>query len=304
MWNRVIKDPSHGQLIEINTWGLAAAEGNRFAGITQVVGNLHPGATYEFSLYGLMREEAAHPGEDPYRYRVQWGYAVADGDPSESDITNWVELPWNDIYLRTDPGPMLAYATRFQAPGQQIIVGIRAWKKWGTVQRELDVNLDAIRLVSCAGGVKPWPDGGGGRGPGCVYIVMRGDTLGRIAARNHTSVQTLAGLNRIANPNVIYVGQRLVLPCGDGAAPVGGDPAPAPAPQRPVVVVVTKPSELQPLPAPDGQSCSAWHVVMKGDTLGRLASRYSSSAAAIAARNRLANPNVIYVGQKLCIPAH
>jgi hypothetical protein len=34
----------------------------------------------------------------------------------------------------------------FEAPSSEITLFIRAWKKWGTAQRELDVNLDAITL--------------------------------------------------------------------------------------------------------------------------------------------------------------
>lgn len=42
------------------------------------------------------------------------------------------------------------------------------------------------------------------------YRVQRGDTLGRLATRYGTSVRSIASANRIANPDRIYVGQRLV----------------------------------------------------------------------------------------------
>jgi hypothetical protein len=245
MWPRVISDGAHGQLIEINTWGFAAADPDRFAGIYQVVHRLKPGATYEFALSGLLREEAKHPGEDGFRYRVQWGYAIADADPSEADITNWVELPWDEIYLRTDPGPMLDYSVRFHPPAKNIIIGIRAWKKWGTTNRELDVNLDAIRLSGCPGGVHPpqWPP--------------KPDPL--------------------------------------------PDPKPGVKPvTKPAVVVVENPAPAKPSP-PGTPMCSAWHIVVKGDTMSKIAARYGSSVAAIAKANKVANPNVIYIGQKLCI---
>ncbi len=156
MWTPVIKDGAHGQLIEINTWGLAASQPDRFAGIYQVVGGLTAGATYEISAWGMLREEAAHPTEDKFRYRVQWGYAPADADPSEADITNWTELPWDNIYVRTAPGSMSSFSARFTAPAGKTVVAFRAWKKWGTAQRELNVNLDAIKLVACStsGGVR------------------------------------------------------------------------------------------------------------------------------------------------------
>jgi LysM repeat protein len=43
-------------------------------------------------------------------------------------------------------------------------------------------------------------------------VVRRGDTLASIAARFGTTVDVLVRLNRIANPNRIYVGQLLALP--------------------------------------------------------------------------------------------
>ena len=144
-WKPVIKDGTHGQLIEINTWGLAASDPNRYAGIYQTIGGLKKGATYELSLWGLMREEAAHPDEDPYRYRVEWGVAPT----SAGTVTNWTELSWNEISLRTAPGPMTQYTVKFVAPSDKVVLAVRALKKWGTVQRELNVNLDAITIVPC-----------------------------------------------------------------------------------------------------------------------------------------------------------
>ena len=42
-----------------------------------------------------------------------------------------------------------------------------------------------------------------------AYTVRRGDTLSGISARLGVSVDTLATLNHISNPNRIYIGQRL-----------------------------------------------------------------------------------------------
>ena len=40
------------------------------------------------------------------------------------------------------------------------------------------------------------------------YLVKKGDTLGDIAARYHTTVNHLMALNpRITNPNLIYAGE-------------------------------------------------------------------------------------------------
>jgi len=60
-----------------------------------------------------------------------------------------------------------------------------------------------------------------------AYIVVRGDTLGGIAARYRASWQRLASYNHIANPNLIYINQAVCIPggqptTGSGPAPVRG----------------------------------------------------------------------------------
>lgn len=270
MWAPVIKDGKHGQLIEINAWGLAAADPDRYAGIYQVVDKLVKGATYEFSLSGMLREDAMHAGDDAFRYRVQWGYAVADADPSATDITNWTELSWDKIYTRTAPGAMAGYSAKLTAPGSKVVLAVRAWKKWGNVQRELDVNLDAIKLVSCAGG----------SAGSCIHVVKRGDTVSAIAKKYGTTVAALVQLNSLVNANRILIGQKLKVPCAGG----NGNTKP----------VVT------PTPPPAAGEC-IWVVVQRGDTVSGLAAKHRSTVALIVQRNGLKDANRIYPGQKLCI---
>ncbi len=71
-------------------------------------------------------------------------------------------------------------------------------------------NINLIRsgrvlLVPC-GGPPPPP-------PGCFYRVRYGDTLSRIALWYGTTAAYLAAVNHIANPNRIYAGQWLRVPC-------------------------------------------------------------------------------------------
>lgn len=61
-----------------------------------------------------------------------------------------------------------------------------------------------------------------------TYVVKQGDTLFEIAQRFNTTVQNLVDLNNIANPNMIEVGDVLVI---DGQA--GGNQQPSPAPGTP-----------------------------------------------------------------------
>jgi LysM repeat protein len=112
---------------------------------------------------------------------------------------------------------------------------------------------------------------------GGVYVVRRGDTLAKVAARNGVSIGALARANSIANINIIYVGQRLVIP-GKGATGVAAKPAASSA----------------AVPAATGV-----HIVRRGDTLGRIAARYGTSVSALVRLNGLANPDRIWVGQRL-----
>jgi spore germination protein len=48
---------------------------------------------------------------------------------------------------------------------------------------------------------------------------------------------------------------------------------------------------------------STWHVVARGETLFSIGRLYHVNPWAIASANHVANPNLIYVGQALYIPA-
>ncbi len=112
-----------------------------------------------------------------------------------------------------------------------------------------------------------------------VYIVARGDTLKSLAARFGTTMSALANLNGIANYNLIYEGQRLSIPAG-GSTPVTPPP---------------------PQPNP---SAAGTYVVQWGDTMRKIASRLNVSLNDLIAVNpQIANPNRIYFGQVLNIPA-
>lgn len=79
----------------------------------------------------------------------------------------------------------------------------------------------SLQLPGSADSFQAAPSGGGAR-----YTVRPGDTLSAIGARFGVSYMEIARANGIANPNLIYAGQQLVIP-GRGGAP---SPAPAPAP--------------------------------------------------------------------------
>ena len=57
-------------------------------------------------------------------------------------------------------------------------------------------------------------DGGGNCSGGFTYIVRCGDTVGNIAWRFGVNSTYLAQVNGLWNPNRIYAGQALWIPCG------------------------------------------------------------------------------------------
>ncbi len=59
------------------------------------------------------------------------------------------------------------------------------------------------------------------------YTVVAGDTLSEIATAHHSTVAALAEANHLASPDVLAVGQHLVLGADDAAAPRSGGNATA-----------------------------------------------------------------------------
>ncbi|MCU0507200.1 MAG: LysM peptidoglycan-binding domain-containing protein [Anaerolineae bacterium] len=109
---------------------------------------------------------------------------------------------------------------------------------------------------------------------GGVHVVRSGETLASIARNYGVSASAIARANGISNPDLIRVGQRLVIPGGGSSS--GG--------------TVAKPA-------------ARTYVVKAGDTLNAIARRFGVSAASLAAANGLSNPNNIRIGMTLRIPS-
>jgi LysM repeat protein len=97
-----------------------------------------------------------------------------------------------------------------------------------------------------------------------THVVAPGETLSGIAARFGTTVEQLAEMNDIRNPDLIIAGQRLRVPA------------------RAVVASI--------------------HVVRTGETLSEIARRYGTTVGALARANRIHDENLIVTGAQLRIP--
>ena len=104
---------------------------------------------------------------------------------------------------------------------------------------------------------------------GYTTITIRyGDTLSELAIEYNTTVERLVELNNIANPNLIYAGDTLIVPTGDPSSNI-----------------------------------TQIYVVQYGDTLSEIAQEYGTTVATLASINNIQNVNLIYVGQIIKIPS-
>ena len=101
-----------------------------------------------------------------------------------------------------------------------------------------------------------------------TITIRYGDTLSELAIEYNTTVERLVELNNIANPNLIYAGDTLIVPTSDPSS-----------------------------------NTTQIYVVQYGDTLSKIAQEYGTTVATLASINNIQNVNLIYVGQIIKIPS-
>lgn len=69
-----------------------------------------------------------------------------------------------------------------------------------------------------------------------------------------------------------------------------------------LILLVTGAAVLPHIVPVDAAAGCAWHTVVPGDTLGNLGHANHTNALALARANHIQNPDLILVGQRLCIP--
>ena len=109
-----------------------------------------------------------------------------------------------------------------------------------------------------------------------IYTVQDGDTLFSIAAKFSANVCILMAVNKITDPSVISVGQKLLIPGPDTTLPT---------------------STSFPTGLPHGAKVT--YVVQCGDTLDTIAAKFNSTSADIATLNKIKDPLSIQIGQSL-----
>ena len=107
-----------------------------------------------------------------------------------------------------------------------------------------------------------------------TITIPYGTTLSELAIEYNTTIARLVELNNIANPNLIYAGNTLVIPVS-GSSSNGSN----------------------------NNSNIRTYIVQRGDTLSKIALDFGTNVNAIASINNIRNVNLIYSGQTLYIPA-
>jgi len=162
---------------------------------------------------------------------------------------------------------------------------------------------------------------------GTYHMVAPGETLAAIAARYGVTISEIMLANGISNANLIYAGQRLFIPKSDGPASVPQEHIVSPGESLTSIaslygVTVAQLAAAnglgiddfifagQVLAIPSSQrdtssaayGCATHHTVQPGETLFSIATRYQVTVAALIETNAIANANLIYAGQRLCVP--
>jgi len=141
------------------------------------------------------------------------------------------------------------------------------------------------------------PTDGNGSTPSDVTVtVADGDTIGNLAHHYGVSAASIVIANSLSNPNLIVVGQSLVIPGG------GGSSASANSSTTASYASTGDTSTTDSGSSAASTANDATVTVKVGDTINKLADQYGVSAASIISANSLSNPNVIVVGQSLKIP--
>ena len=173
----------------------------------------------------------------------------------------------------------------------------------------------------------------GGQAFAGTVTVQPGQSLSQVAAEEGTTVAALAAANGITNPDLVDAGAVLQVPGGSSTAPVVVAPTASTVSVEPGETLsalaqrygttagalaaangISNPDLINAgmvLQLPGQVSGTATTAVTMvgsitvhaGDTLTSLAAHYGTTTAALAAANGISNPDLLFAGMRLTLPA-
>ncbi len=116
-----------------------------------------------------------------------------------------------------------------------------------------------------------------------LYTVRKGDSLDKIARRNHTTIAVLLKLNRMKLKDPLYPGRKIKVPVTAEKKKGAGEDS-----------VERPPSK--------GKQKPTLYVVKRGDTLAKIAMKHDTTVAALLKANKMRLRDPLRAGRKLKIP--
>jgi LysM repeat protein len=128
---------------------------------------------------------------------------------------------------------------------------------------------------------------------GSKYKVQPGDSLFAIAKSFGVTTSELIAANKITDPNKIVVGAVLTIPAHSATTTTTAKST-----------GTTVKSTTTTVKSTTTTTATGTYTVKTGDTLSSIAAKFSVTLQALETANNITDPNKIYVGQVLHIPAH
>ena len=121
-----------------------------------------------------------------------------------------------------------------------------------------------------------------------MHVVVKGDTLAKIAKANGVTAAALAKANGVQG-TMIKLGQKLKIPESAGAGTVA---VAASTPAKAVAAAAAK----------QDSSPAGTYTVAAGDTLAKIAKKFGTKADTLAKLNSIQDPKKLKIGMKLQVP--
>jgi len=143
-----------------------------------------------------------------------------------------------------------------------------------------------------------------------IHVVRGGEALWMIARQYRVTVESIVSVNQLPDPNVLVIGQALVIPVSGVVHTVRpGDTLWRIAQEYGISVDsiiryngISDPNRIQVGQRLNIPARYNIHTVQPGEALWSIAQRYGTTVAGITEANNITNPALIYPGQRLVIP--
>ncbi|WP_052339570.1 bifunctional 2',3'-cyclic-nucleotide 2'-phosphodiesterase/3'-nucleotidase [Gorillibacterium massiliense] len=233
-----------------------------------------------------------------------YNFDVIDGVSYQIDVTQPAKYDAKGALLNADANRIknLTFEGKPIDPAQKFVVASNNYRASSSkfanpdgkriIMASPDENRQAvIDYIRTSGTINPTADGNWSLAPikGNASIVFQTSPAAKAAAAGNKL------LTYVSDSTDGYANFKLNLA---SASTSGGTTTPA-TPDKPTTPTTpTTPTK----PTTPAQSADTVYIVKKGDTLSEIAVQYGTTWRKLAEYNKLKNPNLIFIGQKILIP--